>query len=67
MMPIFHEVDELCYHPEEYPYNPMTGKKNEPCKILKCKCGKNRYCPKCGYGMGCYPCDCDKREDSKDA
>jgi hypothetical protein len=57
---MFKESNILCSHPEQFPYDPITGQNNEPVRVLVCECGKNQICPKCGYGFGCIPCDCDK-------
>ena len=52
----------LCNHPEQYPYNPYTGEKNEPCEVNSCECGANYICPKCGWGACSFPHTCKKEE-----
>ena len=59
------QSNAMCVHPELFPTQ-WEQKKPEPCHFMQCKCGKNMTCPVCGWGMGCYPCDCDKVEERKE-
>lgn len=48
-----------CDHPELIPTH-WNQSKPEAYTGDTCDCGKNFTCPVCGYGFGCYPCDCNK-------
>ena len=50
----------ICYHPELRPTD-WEQKKPLPSRIETCDCGTNWCCPVCGFGEGCYPCDCTKK------
>jgi len=54
---------ETCYHPELIP-TAWDQKRPEPYTGETCACGKNFCCPVCGYGHGCYPCDCSKPKET---
>jgi hypothetical protein len=48
----------ICNHPGQYPYDPYTGKRNEPCEVDTCECGECYQCPKCGLGVMALPHTC---------
>jgi hypothetical protein len=50
-----------CDHPELIPTH-WNQSKPEAYMGDTCDCGKNFTCPVCGYGFGCYPCDCTPKD-----
>ena len=48
-----HETAEMCGHPEMFVPKPPPA----PVQRL-CRCGQNKACPICGFGVGAYPCKC---------
>jgi len=50
---------ETCSHPELFPTR-WNQPRPVPYTGVTCDCGMNFTCPVCGYGHGCYPCECDK-------
>lgn len=49
-----------CNHPELYPTQ-WNQPKPEPWQGFTCECGQNWICPICGWGMGSWPCDCNRK------
>ena len=52
-----------CNHPELFPTQ-WGQKRPESYTGETCDCGMNFSCPVCGYGFGCYPCECEKKRQS---
>lgn len=51
---------ETCYHHNLRPIL-WNQPQPEPYTGFTCDCGMNFTCPICGYGHGCYPCECHKK------